>query len=192
MSLPPANSDPRILQIRSITQLIYPPLFSSFQIISKLTSTYNQIAASSEDKILKDDIAWLKESIDKDIEKLTPLQSHLQFLNAQETITTPAELLKVFNEITDFTQLILLDDLITTLKGIESVNDSLVVRGIPLKDVILRLQKFSISLKLSTEPVKKLQGDEVTGEGLQKVDKIVGDRIHDLKKRLTDLQQVTD
>ncbi len=192
MSLPPANSDPRVYQIRLTTQNLYSLLFNSFQTISNLTSTYNQIATASTNKVLKDDIAWLKESIDKDIEKLNALQKHLQFLNAQETITTPGELLKVFNEITDFAQLILLDDLITTLEGIGSVitEDELMIDGVGLKDVVILLKKFSISLKLAVDPLKKLKDEEVSVIQLEKSEVIITERVEDLKKRVTELENI--
>lgn len=192
MSLPPANSDPRVYQIRLTTQNLYSLLFNSFQTISNLTSTYNQIATASTNKVLKDDIAWLKESIDKDIEKLNALQKHLQFLNAQETITTPGELLKVFNEITDFAQLILLDDLITTLEGIGSVitEDELMIDGAGLKDVVILLKKFSISLKLAVDPLKKLKDEEVSVIQLEKSEVIITERVEDLKKRVTELENI--
>ncbi|ODQ59754.1 hypothetical protein WICANDRAFT_62340 [Wickerhamomyces anomalus NRRL Y-366-8] len=192
MSLPPANSDPRVYQIRLTTQNLYSLLFNSFQTISNLASTYNQIATASTNKVLKDDIAWLKESIDKDIEKLNALQKHLQFLNAQETITTPGELLKVFNEITDFAQLILLDDLITTLEGIGSVitEDELMIDGVGLKDVVILLKKFSISLKLAVDPLKKLKDEEVSVIQLEKSEVIITERVEDLKKRVTELENI--
>lgn len=192
MSLPPANSDPRVYQIRLTTQNLYSLLFNSFQTISNLTSTYNQIATASTNKVLKDDIAWLKESIDKDIEKLNALQKHLQFLNAQETITTPGELLKVFNEITDFAQLILLDDLITTLEGIGSVitEDELMIDGVGLKKVVILLKKFSISLKLAVDPLKKLKDEEVSVIQLEKSEVIITERVEDLKKRVTELENI--
>lgn len=192
MSLPPANSDPRVYQIRLTTQNLYSLLFNSFQTISNLTSTYNQIATASTNKVLKDDIAWLKESIDKDIEKLNALQKHLQFLNAQETITTPGELLKVSNEITDFAQLILLDDLITTLEGIGSVitEDELMIDGVGLKDVVILLKKFSISLKLAVDPLKKLKDEEVSVIQLEKSEVIITERVEDLKKRVTELENI--
>lgn len=192
MSLPPANSDPRVYQIRLTTQNLYSLLFNSFQTISNLTSTYNQIATASTNKVLKDDITWLKESIDKDIEKLHALQKHLQFLNAQETITTPGELLKVFNEITDFAQLILLDDLITTLEGIGSVitEDELMIDGMGLKKVVILLKKFSISLKLAVDPLKKLKDEEVSVIQLEKSEVIVTERVEDLKKRVTELENI--
>lgn len=192
MSLSPANSDPRVYQIRLTTQNLYSLLFNSFQTISNLTSTYNQIATASTNKVLKDDIAWLKESIDKDIEKLNALQKHLQFLNAQETITTPGELLKVFNEITDFAQLILLDDLITTLEGIGSVitEDELMIDGVGLKDVVILLKKFSISLKLAVDPLKKLKDEEVSVIQLEKSEVIITERVEDLKKRVTELENI--
>jgi len=193
MSLPPANLDLRIPQIRSITETIYTLLFSSFTTISKLTSIYNSIATGSNDKNLKDDVAWLKESIDKDIEKLNALQNHLQFLRADETITTPSELIQTFNEITDFAQMILLDDLITTLKGISTVTDELVIDGISLKDVVIRLQKFAISLKLTTEPIKKYKDqDQVTSAELSEVEKVVQSRALDLSKRIQELKEVVN
>ncbi|CCH40570.1 hypothetical protein BN7_103 [Wickerhamomyces ciferrii] len=169
--LPPSNSDPGIDILRAITLEIYPLIFNSFKFITLITSNYSKLSSKLTHKTLRDDIQWIKESMDQDILKLNNLQNHLNFINSQETITNKNEILTVFNEITDFAQLILLDDLITTLEGISTTLtpqdiDILKINELTMNDIVSILKRFSISLKITCDPLKLIERNTITTEDI--------------------------
>lgn len=169
MSLPPANLDPNIPVLRHVLSNIYVNAFDAFPYLRTILDELQTLASSSGSKNLKDDISWARESLEGDSEKLFKIQSHIKFLQAEETFTTKNEMIKVFKEFVNFVQMILLDDLITTLKGVATTmtnqeNDHIKLNNRTLDEIVKVIQRFSVALKLSSSPVLEIETNDLGGE----------------------------
>ncbi|ONH67427.1 hypothetical protein BON22_2425 [Cyberlindnera fabianii] len=185
MSLPPANNDPVIPPLRHLLQSVYTPIFSTFPLLQSIISQLST-ASKTLPTLIRDDIQWARGSLDEDVNKLKKIQDHIKFLGAEETHTEPSEMMKVFAEVMDFTELILLDDFVEVLKGInEGLKDEekavLKVKNKGLDAVVTDVKRFVISLKVVAKSVRDLQHFEI--EQIKKLELEISPRLDDLEKR---------
>jgi hypothetical protein len=128
-----------------------------------------ELVSTSSNSTLIDDISWASDSLKSDSEKLFKIQTHIQFLNAEETFTTKNEMIKVFKEFSSFVDLILLGDLVTTLKGVAGTltneeKNLYKLEGTTLEEIVKDVQKFGVALNLTGAPIKQIETSELDHE----------------------------
>lgn len=169
MSLPPTNIDISIPLLRTALQSLYASTFDAFPYLKSITDDLNTTVSKSTNKSLKDDVGWACQSLSSDCEKLYKIKSHVQFLNAEETFTTKNEIIKVFQEFASFVQMILLDDLLTTLKGVagtmtQQEKVEFALKGHTIDDIVKEIQKFSVAFNIAAMPLKQIETNTLEQE----------------------------
>jgi hypothetical protein len=169
MSLPPANSDISIPVLREALQSVYSATFNAFPYMRSIMDQLVELVSTSTNSTLIGDISWASDSLKSDSEKLFKIQTHIQFLNAEETFTTKNEMIKVFKEFSSFVDLILLGDLVTTLKGVAGTltNEEkklYKIEGRTLEEIVQDVQKFGVALDLTGAPIKQIETNELDHE----------------------------